>query len=298
MPTPLANKPIVITGASSGIGLSTAFACARAGMPVLLAARREDRLKDAARRIISDGGRAISIVCDVADAEASRKMIEACLNSFGSVYSVFANAGYGVEKPVHEMTDSEIRAMFEVNFFGTLNTIRPALPHMIAAKSGHVLICSSCLAKFALPFFSVYSATKAAQNHISRAMNLELKTKGIHVSSVHPIGTNTEFFHTAQHLSGDQQMLEHSPGWFMQSPDTVAHAVVRCLRRPRPEVWTSTLVRVGMAVSTFVPRLADMAVRGMVRDYERRASAVSSAAERRQPVDPGVSPGTNPPRAS
>ncbi|MBL8747408.1 MAG: SDR family NAD(P)-dependent oxidoreductase [Phycisphaerae bacterium] len=277
MPISLTDKPIVITGASSGIGLATAFECARAGMPVVLAARREDRLRDAVDRIRSQGGRAVSIVCDVADPEASAKMIDVCLSSFGSIYSVFANAGYGIEKPVHEMPDADVRAMFEVNFFGTLNTIRPALPHMIRAGAGHVLVCSSCLAKFSIPYFSIYSATKAAQNHISRAMNLELRAKGIRVSSVHPIGTSTEFFQTAQRLSGDQAILEHTPAFFTQSPEKVAKAVVKCLRSPRPEVWTSTFVRVGMALSGLVPRIADRAVHRMVRDYDRRAASNEAA---------------------
>jgi short-subunit dehydrogenase len=282
MPIDLTGKPIVITGASSGIGLSTALHCARAGMPVLLAARRVDRLKDAAERIQREGGRAIAFACDVADPEASRRMIDACLNNFGSIYSVFANAGYGLEKPIHEMPDADIRAMFEVNFFGTLHTIRPALPHMLSARQGHILICSSCLAKFSIPYFGVYSATKAAQNHISRAMKMELEPLGIHVSSVHPVGTKTEFFETAQHLSGDQTLLQHTPPMFMQSPDTVARAVVRCLRRPKAEVWTSQLVRIGMAVSMLVPRFADMGVRGMVRDYNRRAAAPAAPIKPRE----------------
>lgn len=273
MGTNIAGRPIVITGASSGIGLATALECAAAGMPLVLAARREDRLRDAAATIRERGGRAVIVACDVADERSCVRAIEACVNEYGSIYSVFANAGFGVEKPVHEMTDAEVRALFEVNFFGTLNTIRPALPHMLAARRGHILTCSSCLAKFALPFFSVYSATKAAQHHISRAMNLELRTAGIHVSSVHPIGTKTEFFTTAQRLSGDQTMLEHTAPLFMQSPRTVARAVVRCLKRPRAEVWTSVFVRWGMAVAGVMPRVADMAVGGMVRDYERRKTA-------------------------
>lgn len=274
----LSGKPICITGASSGIGLATAEECARAGMPVVLAARREDRLREAAERIRRGGGRAIAVTCDVSDAESCRRMVEACVGEFGSVYSVFANAGYGVEKPVHEMSDGELRGIFEVNFFGTMNAIRPALPHMTAARSGHVLICSSCLAKFAIPYFGAYSATKAAQNHISRAMNLELRSSGVHVSSVHPIGTRTEFFDTAQRMSGDQRMLDHTPAMFTQRAEVVARAVVRCLRRPRPEVWTSLLVRLGMAIGMMTPALSDLGVAGMVREYESRRGVRGGAA--------------------
>jgi short-subunit dehydrogenase len=261
----LSGKPILITGASSGIGAATALRCAQAGMPVLLVARRADRLRETESRIAAAGGRAAVFQGDVADAGACAAAVEECIRRFGSIYGVYANAGYGVERAVHEMPDAEVRAMFETNFFGTLNTIRPALPHMLKARAGHVLICSSCVAKFALPYFSVYSATKAAQNHISRAMKLELEPFGVHVSSVHPVGTKTEFFDTAQKLSGGQPMIAHTSDFFMQSPDTVARATVRCLRSPRPEVWTSMFVQLGMAFSVAFPRLADMGVRGMVK---------------------------------
>lgn len=261
----LKGRPICITGASSGIGLATAVECARAGMPVVLAARRVDRLVEAAERIQAEGGRALALACDVAERGACERMVEACVGEFGSVYAVFANAGYGVERPIHQMSDEEMRSMFEVNFFGTMNAVRPALPHMLKAGEGHVLICSSCLAKFALPYFGVYSATKAAQNHISRAMRLELEPHGVHVSSVHPIGTRTEFHETVEKMSGGGRLIRHTPDVFVQPAERVARAVVRCLRRPKAEVWTSLFVRLGMAVSVASPALADLGVRGMVR---------------------------------
>lgn len=282
----LAGKPIVITGASSGIGKATALRCAQAGMPVVLAARRMDKLRAVADEIERASGRALAVECDVVDPSACERMIRACLDRFGSIYGVFANAGYGVERAVHEMPDREIRDMFEANFYGTLNTIRPALGAMIAAKQGHVLMCSSCVARFPLPYFSVYSATKAAQHHISRAMNLELRPMGVHVSSVHPVGTKTEFFDTAAKLSGDGPMLQHTPSAFMQSADTVARAVVSCLRRPRPEVWTSLGVRVGMGIAGFMPRVTDFTLRGMVT----RRMDLARASGKTGPVTPAQAP--------
>jgi short-subunit dehydrogenase len=266
----LRNKPIAITGASSGIGAATALACAAAGMPVAIGARRADKLDSVVKRIRANGGRAIAIPMDVADPAQCRTLIDATVSEFGSLYAVYANAGYGVEKPVHEMTDDEVRIMFEINFFGTLNTIRPAIEHMRRAAAptgrglrGHVLICSSCLGKMFLPYFSVYSATKAAQNHIGRAMNLELRPERIAVSTVHPISTRTEFFETVEKLSGNGHMIEHSPEMFTQSADFVARCTTACLRSPRPEVWTGFaghFVRFGMSVNTLIPRLADLSL--------------------------------------
>ncbi|TVQ33856.1 MAG: SDR family NAD(P)-dependent oxidoreductase [Phycisphaeraceae bacterium] len=273
-PIDLKDKPICITGASSGIGAATALACARAGMPVLLAARREDKLAEIVERIRSEGGEAAAEVVDVADAEACERMIARAIEQFGSIYSVFANAGYGLEKAVHEMSDEEMRRIFEVNYFGTLNTLRPATPHMLERGAGHLLICSSCLARFPIPYYSAYSATKAAQHHIGRAMRLELEPHGVHVSTVHPVGTKTEFFDQVKGHSRRTTLVEHSPDFFMQTPERVARAVVRCLRRPRPEVWTSKLTLWGMAFGAATPRIADMGVRHMVRkrqaELERR----------------------------
>ena len=271
----LRNKPIAITGASSGIGAATAIACARAGMPVALGARRVEKLDAVVKRIRAAGGRAIAIPMDVAVPEQCQALIDATVAEFGSLYSVYANAGYGVEKPVHEMVDAEIRAMFEVNFFGTLNTIRPAIDQMRKAsllpgerRRGHILICSSCLGKMFLPYFSVYSATKAAQNHIGRSMNLELRPEGISVSTVHPITTKTEFFETAEKLSANGSMIAHSPDMFTQTAEFVADRTVACLRRPRPEVWTGFaghFVRFGMSFNTLFPRVADLTLYGMVK---------------------------------
>lgn len=274
MPIDLTGKPIAITGASAGIGKAAALLCARAGMPVAVMARREEPLRELVERIEREGGRAAHVVGDVTDPGANERLIETCIERFGSVYSVFANAGYGQEARQHEMPDEEIRAMFETNFFGTLNTIRPAVRRMLERGAGHVLICSSCVARFPLPYFAVYSATKAAQHHIGRAMRLELEPRGVHVSTVHPIGTKTEFFDVAASRSWnkDETITEHAPSFMMQSPEKVARAVLRCLRRPRPEVWTSAAVRYGMSIGSAFPRLADMGVRRMVRQRENGAA--------------------------
>lgn len=225
----LQGLPIVITGASSGIGRATAVACARAGMPVLACARRGPRLEALVKEIESAGGRAAAIECDVAVEADCDRAVTACIERFGAVYAVFANAGYGIEKPFHETSPDEMRRIFDVNFFGSLNIIRAALPHMRAARRGHILICSSCLARMPMTFFGAYSATKAAQHHAARSMRAELAPEAITVTSVHPVGTRTEFFEVAS--AGGHALSNNSPELFMQSPEFVADLIVRKLRR-------------------------------------------------------------------
>ncbi len=266
----LADKPILITGASSGIGLATARLCAAAGMPVLLVARRTEKLLSAVEAIRASGGRADAAPCDVADPQQCASAVSRCLDEFGGIYAVFANAGYGFEAPIHECSEEQLRDIFEVNFWGSLNIVRPALERMLAAKSGHVLFCASCLSKIGTPRYGHYSATKAAQDHFGRAMRHELAPFGVHVSTVHPIGTRTEFFDQAQQRSPDVRVTPRTSETFMQPPDRVAKAVLACLKKPRGEVWTSTPTRLLLGIATMFPGLADW---GLRRAFEARRKA-------------------------
>jgi short-subunit dehydrogenase len=255
----LNNKPILISGASSGIGAATAIACANAGMNVALMARREDRLQSLSERIGTD--RSIVIVGSVDSDEDCTRAIESCVDRFGSVYSVLANAGYGHEQPSHSSSTEDIRAMFETNFFGSLRIVQPAIEHFKSQGTGHAMMVASCLSKIGLPHYGAYCATKAAQDHFCRAMRLELLGSGIHVSSVHPIGTKTEFFDEAAKRSGGDLDLAGSSGRFMQPPERVARAIVKCLGKPKGEVWTSLPVRLALGASVAFPGLTDWGLR-------------------------------------
>ncbi|MFI4898794.1 MAG: SDR family NAD(P)-dependent oxidoreductase [Phycisphaerales bacterium JB059] len=266
----LRDKPIAITGASSGIGAASAFLCAKAGMPVALMARRAERLGQIADRIRGEGGRAIVVPGSVEDPEAGRRLIEETVGAFGSIYSVFANAGYGLEVPTSEMSEEDVRRIFEVNFHGSLNVARPALAHMRRAGQGHVLFCSSCLSKISISYYGAYSATKACQDHFARSMRLELRDKGIAVSSVHPIGTRTEFFDAAAALGGDLKIADQKNTMFLQSPERVARAVVKRLRKGRGgEVWTSLPVRTALGLSVVFPGITDRTLAMLLRKRER-----------------------------
>lgn len=260
----LTGQVMIITGASSGIGAATAIACAKAGMNVVINARREVRLQAVAAQVEAHGGRAVIVAGDVATPGISEQMLDAAVDAFGRCDAVFANAGYGLERSMTEVTPAELREMFEVNFFAGVDLLQKAAKRWIArGQGGHLLMCSSCLAKFSLPLNGPYCATKAAQNQICRAMRIELKPHGIHVASVHPIGTYTEFFESSTKRSGKdssddhQPIVSNTPRMFMQPPERVANAVIRCLRRPTPEVWTSTFVRLAAALMVASPRLGD-----------------------------------------
>ncbi len=274
----LRGKTIVISGASSGIGAATAMACARAGMMVAMGARRVDKLDALVKTINSEGGRAIAVKTDVSDPAQCVELVERAFGEFGPVYCVYANAGYGLEKSFLQMTEAELRAIFETNLFGTTSLVRAALLRMKPAGAdrdggprGHVLICSSCLSRQPIPYYGAYSATKSAQHHIGQAMRLELEPRGVAVSTVHPITTSTELFDKVKELSGSQRLSHSTPGWMTQTSAFVAERTVACLRKPRAEVWPGWrggMIRLAMGVSSMWPGMGDFALRKMVRSRE------------------------------
>ena len=219
----LTDRVIVITGASSGIGSATALACAQAGMDLVLNARRAEKLQEVAQQVGQEGRRAEVVVGDVTEPGMSARLLDAAEQGFGRFDAVFANAGFGIRRLVTDLAEPELREIFEVNFFAAAELLREAARRLMAARRrGHLLMCSSCVARFTLPEYGAYCATKAAQAHVCAAMRLELEPYGIKVSSVHPISTITEFGKVAHRRSGlptDQPDITH------QVPKPFLHVV-------------------------------------------------------------------------
>jgi len=273
------GRAIAITGASSGIGAAAAVECARAGMGVALLARRADRLEEVAARVRALGGRAVCVPGSVERVEDCRRLVDECVREFGSIHAVFANAGIGYEGSFPEMSDEDLRRVFEVNFFGSINAARPAVERMRAQGSGHVLFCSSCLSKITLPYYGAYCATKACQEVFARTMRSELKGSGIHVSSVHPIGTRTELFDGLERDSPRGNRLSKGPDYFLQPAERVGRAVVWSLRHPHREVWTGLAVRVGFTIAHAAPGLTDRVVGALVAKRLRMGQPRSAPGE-------------------
>lgn len=281
-------KPsIIITGASAGIGAATARACAAAGLQVVLNGRRAERLEAVAAECRAAGAQAVCVAGDVSEPGMSARLLTAAEERFGRPYAVFANAGYGFYRITHELSDAEVRQIFEVNFFAAFDLLRAAARRLLADAGGgsgdrapaakfvppagvrgHLLMCSSALAKFSLPYFAAYCATKAAQSQFCRSMRPELRPYGIEVACVHPITTETEF-HMAETVHRNQpgtvQPKLNAPRWMVQPAERVGQAVVRCLKRPRSEVWTSAAARIAAGLMTMFPGLLDLAAARIAR---------------------------------
>ncbi|HSB71253.1 MAG TPA: SDR family oxidoreductase [Candidatus Methylomirabilis sp.] len=253
MPRDLKNQVAVITGASSGIGRAAAVALAREGVRVVLGARRLDRLTEAVGAIRAARGEARAVQTDVTDPAQVRRLVEEAVAAFGRLDILVNNAGLGYFGPVESTPVQEARHLFDVNVMGTLYGIQAAVPIMRRQHSGHIINVSSVVGKRATPGLGVYSATKFAQVGLSESLRLELADAGIHVSVVYPVSTRTEFFTVA----ASRSPLRIDPAGPTYTAEQVAQILVRCARRPRPEIVVFPPARLMVILNALAPRVMD-----------------------------------------
>ena len=253
----LAGMVVVITGASAGIGRALAIELAGKGARLALGARRSEKLNELLAIIPGDH---LAVAMDVAKPEDCDRLISAAQQRFGRIDTVVCNAGVGLFRDIANTTRPEWDAIFATNVHGTLDCIHAALPilrQQVVSDGwrGQVMIVSSILGRRSAPWSGAYSATKAAQLSIAEALRGELRAEKIAVTSVHPIGTRTDFFSAAGERSGVTG--NSRPSRFDQSAEHVARRMAAAIARPRPEVWPSRPSRWLASLATFMPGIAD-----------------------------------------
>ncbi|MBI3031316.1 MAG: SDR family oxidoreductase [Candidatus Rokubacteria bacterium] len=247
----LVGKVALVTGASSGIGAATAKALAREGVRVALLARREDRLEEVADEIRHLPGHALVCPADVTDSATARTVVERVLGQWKRIDILVNNAGQGISAPFEATTPEELRALMEVNLVGVLTLTQAILPGMLQHASGHIINVASVSGRRGVPLRSAYNATKFALVGLSESLRQELRGTGVHVSIVYPIVTKPEFPAAAITKA---ESPRHGP---VQTADQVARAIVRCARRPRPEVYPYPPARILAVLSALAPGFVD-----------------------------------------
>jgi 3-oxoacyl-[acyl-carrier protein] reductase len=189
----LAGKVVVITGASSGIGRSSALALAQEGANMVLNARRQNRLEELEAAIRQAGGKAISVVGDAAQEETASQCVARAVQTFGRLDILINNVGTGNYKNLVDTSAAEYDEMMDTNVRSTFLFTRHAVPVMIGQGSGTILMISSMAGIYGFGGEAVYCATKFAQVGFAQALDKELRPHGIKVGVICPGGVKTEF---------------------------------------------------------------------------------------------------------
>jgi 3-oxoacyl-[acyl-carrier protein] reductase len=229
----LTGRAYAITGASAGIGRATARALVAAGASVAVGARRTERLDELVAELGAE--RVAAVPMDVREPADAARLIGAARERFGRLDGVVVNAGIGAYGGIMDLTDEQLTDMMDVNVAGTVWPIRAAVPHLVEAGRGDVVIVSSVAGLRGEHFEAVYAATKHAQMGLAGALDRELRPKGVRVSAICPGGVATEF---AMGTGRTPDM----PGLAdMLREEDVADAILYVLRQPahmRTLMWS------------------------------------------------------------
>jgi NADP-dependent 3-hydroxy acid dehydrogenase YdfG len=251
------RRVVAITGASAGIGRATALRLARDGASVAICARRRDRLDRVADEIVRAGGTALAVVADVTRDADMDGFVEQTISRWGQLDVMMCNAGYGLYGTIDTIQPDQMREVMDVNYLGTFNAARAALPIFRRQARGHLIVISSIVGKRGVPYMGAYSATKFAQVGLAECLRAEVVGSAIHVSVVYPISTETEFFEVMTRHSG---FATRATGP-RQTADDVANAIARAIERPVPEVYPLRKAR-GLAIlNAIAPGFCDRIVK-------------------------------------
>lgn len=214
----LSGVATLVTGASSGIGRETAYALAREGADVALAARTEDRLQSIADAIETEhGSTALVVPTDVTDDAAVDAMVEETVTAFGGLDTVVLNAGVGTGGDVETLSTEDYHFMMDVNCDGMFYTTRAALPHVREA-AGHLIFIGSFAGQYARPGNPIYAATKWWTRGFALSLSAQVGDEDVAVTTINPSEVRTEF--------GDTAFKELFDEGEVSEPEEIAEAVV------------------------------------------------------------------------
>ncbi len=254
----LRDQVIVITGASSGIGLATAEAAVAKGASVVLAARSINVLQQIVDRFVAAGGRAIAVECDVSERAQLEQLAQAAIVKFGRIDTWINNAGQGLYARLDEVTEQDARRLFDINYWGLVNGSIIALPHL--KKQGGALInLGSEVSEAYVPMLGTYSATKHAVKGFTDTLRVEVESVDrapVSITLIQPTAVDTEF---ARHACNYQHYDADLPASRIEAAQ-VADAILKAAVRPRRQVKVGMNARLNTFMANAIPSLADSMV--------------------------------------
>ena len=263
------TKIVFITGATAGIGRTTALHLVELGHHVIASGRKAAELTRLETEALGRGGKLDVVTLDVTSAESIAGALAAvsALTDGKGPDVLINNAGFGVLGPTSEISDAEMRRQYETNVFGLMNVTRAFLPRMIERRAGRIINISSVGGRITLPYFGVYNSTKYAVEALSDALRYELRPFGIDVALIEPGVIRTNFESTAatnlhELTSGayrgalaKYETMSKSADRFASNPIVVAKAIARAVgaRRASARYVTPRSTHFVLWLSTILP---------------------------------------------
>jgi short-subunit dehydrogenase len=257
----LKYQVMVITGASSGIGLATARRAARQGVRLVLAARSEGDLQELADEIRRERGQAVAVAADVASEEDVQRIADTAIREFGGFDTWVNNAGVSVYGRALDVSVEDMRRVFETNFWGVVHGSRVACRHL-RDRGGALINIGSEVSDKAVPLQGIYSASKHAVKGWTDALRMELEYEQVPISItlVKPGPVDTPYTEHAKNYLEDQP--KHAPPVY--DPESVAEAILHAATTPVRDLFVGGGAKMVATLEKISPRLADRMVEKMI----------------------------------
>ena len=229
----ITDQVVVITGASSGIGESTAKFLARHGARVVLGARRKDRIDAVVKEISAEGGKAVGFAVDVTKRPEVEALIKGAVDSFGRVDVMVNDAGIMPIAPMAALKVEEWDRMIDVNIKGLLYGVAAVLPFMQKQKQGHIINMASVFGiKVFAPGGTVYCATKAAVRALTEGLRMELHSQNIRCTMISPGAVATDLPESSSEEATRKNLREFYKTVRAIPADSIARAVAYAIEQP------------------------------------------------------------------
>jgi short-subunit dehydrogenase len=253
------DQVIVITSASSGIGLTTARMAAARGARLVLAARSGGALRQLVDEIKGAGGRAVHVAADFGKREDARRIAQAAEQEFGGFDTWVNNAGVSIYGRIEDVDVEDMRRLFETNFWGLVSGSLEAVQRLKRRGGGALINVGSVVSERAVPLQGIYSASKHAVKGFTDALRMELEDEGAPVAVttlVKPGPIDTPFTVNAKSYLGSEP--QHVPPVY--APETVARAILHCAGTPTRDVFVGGGGKGMAALGHYAPGVADSAM--------------------------------------
>ncbi len=254
---PLSEQRIVITGASSGIGLATARRAAQAGAKVVLAARNALALDEATVAIRNKGGEAVPIDIDISEEGAAEQIAKRAIDAFGGFDTWVNDAAVTIFAPFEKLSMAEHRRVFDVGYFGMVQGSMTALAHL-KGEGGAIINVGSILSHRAVPLQGPYSAMKAALLGFTDALRMEIEMAGhpVSLTLVKPSAMDTPYVEHARNKLGKPATAPPPPS-VLYDPELSAKAICFAAEHPRRSLTVGGAGLMMTALAPLQPRLSD-----------------------------------------